>query len=193
MALTKDLVVLSKDAKSKCPDVPDDGHVLFLLDKIDQYAEALLDDLLFGLLGPYGLTATGPLVPVIMAFNQSGTVVLQKFVESAGRIVESGGRTRPWLKPIELKPFESNGEDLRAFERILLHPFLDQPDDATKAWVIDWKANLADLKQDHEDFLAGIPHRYGGLMLYACARPSIRAGTIRLADDAKILEGMPQL
>jgi hypothetical protein len=193
MALKKDLDVLRDDVKRSCPDVhASGGHVLFVLHKIHQYAEAL-DDLLSDLLGPNGLTAVEPRVPVIMAFHQSGTESLQRFVESAGRIVESRGRTRPWLRPIELKPFASDGEDLLALERVLLHPFLDQPDDATKAWVIDWEANLADLKKDHKDFLAGIPRKYGSIILYACARLSIRAGTIRPADDAEILKGMPEL
>jgi len=185
MALKKDLDVLRGDVIARCPDVAEaGGRVVFLLDKVDRYAGAL-DDLLTGLLGPYGLTATGPLVPVIMTFTAAGTV-LQAFV----RNVE---RHRAWLRPIRLKPFERNGEDFLAYERILLHPYRDRPERATKAWVINWRKDLASLEEFHKDYLRGIPGEYGKLMLYAYLLQPIKDGIILDADDTDFLKGMPKI
>ncbi|MGO9470178.1 MAG: CHAT domain-containing protein [Isosphaeraceae bacterium] len=185
MALKKDLDMLRGDVIASCPDVAAaGGRLLFLLDKVDQYADAL-DDLLAGLLGPYGLTATGPLVPVIMTLTASGSI-LQAFA----RNVE---RHRPWLRPMRLKPFERNGEDFLAYERVLLHPFLDRPERATKAWVINWEADLASLEEFHKDYLRGIPGLYGLPLVYSFLLQPIKDGIILPADDSDFLKGMPNL
>jgi hypothetical protein len=180
MALKKDLDVLRGNISVRCPDaLTAGGHVLFLLDKVDQYAEAL-NDLLSGLLGPYGLTAAGPLVPVIMVFTNSGSD-LQKFVKEVAP-------TRTWLKLMKLEPLKRNGEDFLAFERVLLHPFRERPPIATKAWVINWsKEALADIEGLLKDHLQGIPCNFGGDMVYAYAQAATRSNVILSADDTDIL------
>jgi CHAT domain len=186
MALKKDLDKLRSDVSERCPDVAGaGGQVLFLFDKVDQYAAAL-DDLLSGLLGPNGLTASAPPVPVIMTLTASGTL-LQSFVRNAER-------HRPWLRPIPLKPFGRKGnEDLMECERVLLHPYLARPEKATKAWMINWGANLEGLEEFHTDHLQGIPGHYTLPSLYAYLIESIREGIILPADDTAFVKLMPDL
>jgi hypothetical protein len=187
MALRKDLAVLREEVTRSCPDVRDGGgNVVFLLGKVDQYARAL-DDLLCGLLGPNGLSAAEPLVPVIMAFSVSGPAKAE-----IDRFVKNVEPNRPWLRPLPLTRFERN-EDLLAFERVLLHPFRTDDDTARRAWVINWKAKLDYLRKAHDVYLGGIPMSYRSDKAYVIAYLSTATHTILDADDSDVLKGMPNL
>jgi hypothetical protein len=116
-----DLKTLLTDVKDKHPalKVPSTRVVVFL-DRVERYGEKLTTILLSDLLG--GTKARGlgtseeaiPPVPVILSFaRDTMTDALNDLIEKKKMV---------WLEEISLKPFQENGEDLLAYERVLLHP-----------------------------------------------------------------------
>jgi hypothetical protein len=89
--------------------------VIVLLDDVDRYGELaaiLFDEMLDG----FGLgTATLP-IPVILTFSLGGQL------DQYFRQLAEGRAAKPWLDLQQLRAFQPNGEDLMAYELVLLHP-----------------------------------------------------------------------
>lgn len=114
-ALQLDLAALAEDARRSHEFIRRRvGRVVVLLDDVDRYGDVavtLFDDMLDG----FGLgTATLP-TPVFLTLSLGGQLdqYLRQLVES---------KSRPWLDLQPLRVFQPDGEDLMAYELVLLHP-----------------------------------------------------------------------
>jgi hypothetical protein len=131
-ALQLDLDALAEDARRSHGFIQGGAaRVIVLLDDVDRYGDvaiALFDEML----GGFGLgTATVP-VPVVVTFSLGGQ--LDQYLRS---LVE--GNSRPWLDKQPLRAFQPDGEDLMAYEMVLLHPVDGRivPERAERSWAFN--------------------------------------------------------
>ena len=196
--LREDLARLVKEAREKHPAVArNNGLPIVLLDKIDQYDKDVLNDLFNGdqVLGDEGLGATKveagaadryPRIPVILTFAVSGPAqeILRAVVESKG--------SRKWLNALPIGLFRQDGEDLLAYERVLLHPYGSKllqgySDRAIAAAEADTD-KVRDCQEMFRDTLGGRPHTLGDQMLYGLAKKAIKDGVFQYANDEDLLK-----
>jgi hypothetical protein len=130
-ALQLDLARLAADARDRHPHLAaGPARVVLLLDGLGDGAVELVERLHDGLLGDHGLGTAAEPVPVVLAvaWSEQNNAVRQ--------VVES---SKPWLEVRELRPFQDNGEDLLAYEQVMLHPFNPgvYPRVSDRAWVFN--------------------------------------------------------
>jgi CHAT domain len=124
LALAADLSALAAEARRR-HDLA--ARVVVLLDEVDAYGQAaiaLFDVLLDG----FGLGTREEPVPVALTFSLGGVLdhYLRPLVERAPTIA--------WLELAELAPFRNDGEDMMAYELVLLTPSFN-PDPSRRSWV----------------------------------------------------------
>jgi hypothetical protein len=176
---------------------PPHGLPVVLLDNVDRYGEELTTALLDTLLGAEGARGLGtaaderPRVPVIMTFSHGGP---QDGIWE--RVVE---KTRSYLTLIELKPFERNGEDLLACERVLLYPpskaadlWRDIPDAPSPfvPWAVNDRAGEQVIRMSQGIFrheVRGLPIRLGKEGFYEVASLTLRERYLLEANDEEKL------
>jgi len=198
MLLQEDLGPLIRAARAKHPAVGRaKGLPILMLDAIDKYDKELLSDLFNAkVLGTDGF---GPLraepgdldrelrIPVVLTFDYMSGPAL----EILKSIVEAKG-ARKWLSILPLTRFRDDGEDLLAYERVLLHPH----DKALLEGVSDKPIAVSDkvdagLDRWHLTFrriLKGRPTALSEADLYALADQAKEEGYYQFADDEAILK-----
>ena len=119
-AIRADLVALARDARDANAHVRQGGgRVVVLFDDVDAYPVNIIE-LLFNsrrLLGHYGLGAERERIPVVLTFSLPGQA------DQTLRPIWDDRTRRPFIDFQILEPFRSDGEDMLAYERVLLHPF----------------------------------------------------------------------
>lgn len=116
-ALQLDLERLISDARDRHPElIRDSSRVIVLLDGVNDSSIKLVEALHDEMLGDHGLGRREAPVPVVLAFSLSGQGNLL-------REIAEGRSGKPWLGVRELRPFQADGEDLLAYEQVMLHPF----------------------------------------------------------------------
>lgn len=120
-ALQIDLKNLRRDVAHQIPYFAGPGsRIVVLMDDIDEYG-GLVEDVLDktkGLFTAYGLGTKALPVPVVLTWThgRSGDQWVRDLVPNQ--------QEHQWLEVIELAPFSAvNGEDLMAYQTVLLHPF----------------------------------------------------------------------
>ena len=197
MVLQEDLGQLIRAARAKHPAVARaKGLPLLMLDAIDKYDKDLLNDLFNAkVLGPdgFGPIAAGPgdtdrdrRIPAVFTFDLAGPA--QEILRS---VVEAGG-ARKWLSVLRLTPFRTDGEDLLAYERVLLHPYNEAllEDFSNRSHVVvDGAAEnvVEQAQKGFRDGLRGQPAALGQPMLYVLARFASALGYLQPADDDSVL------
>jgi hypothetical protein len=165
-----------------------DGRPIVLLDAIHKYDKELLTALFEGkLLGHFGFGGSPEnRIPAVLTFSVAGPAL--DFLKS---VVETP-LPRPWLLRYPLNVFRPDGEDLLAYERVLLHPFnlkllpnfSDRPwavaADADPAMVNTWRDNFRDL-------LEGRPKNLTERILYVGVKLASAANYLREANDEDAL------
>jgi hypothetical protein len=166
-----------------------------MLDGIDKYDKVLLSDLfnkkVLGTdgLGPMRGEAGAPerdsRIPAVLTFDLAGPAleILRSVVEGKG--------SRKWLNIHPLGPFRSDGEDLLAYERVLLHPH----DKALFAGVSDTPIAVADVEpeklnewhQTLREVLDGRPKLLTERSFYGLANKGLRDGCLQKANDEDVL------
>jgi hypothetical protein len=119
-AIKLDLVALARDARDGNAHVRNEkGRVLVLVDDVDAYPVGIIELLFNGrrLIGHYGLGTADEWVPVVIAFSLPGKA------DHVLRPIWDDRAQRPFIEFRTLEPFRSDGEDMLAYERVLLHPF----------------------------------------------------------------------
>jgi hypothetical protein len=119
-----DLAALGADARQSHNPA---ARVVVLLDEVDEYDEAAMI-LLGELLDGFGIGDASEPVPVVLTLSLGGTLDhwLRPWVERAPVI--------PWLRLAELGPFREDGEDMMAYELVLLTPSFN-PEPGQRSWV----------------------------------------------------------
>jgi hypothetical protein len=195
LALQADLTHVVTAARARHPMIERaKGRAIVVLDAIDKYDKKLLSDLFNDkILGAHGLGPITPAgsgdlepVPVALSFALAGPAqeILKPIVEAPV--------VRSWLTLLQVGPFKEDGEDMLAYERVLLHPFnpgllqgfsdrrFTISDQADEALVKEWEANFRMMLQ-------GRPKALTERMLYATAKMALDAGFLKIADDDDVL------
>jgi CHAT domain len=189
-ALQKDLTQLITDARNKHYTIQQaNGRAVVFLDDIHKYDEESVDALFSQkMLSLDGFGTSKEPVPVIMTCSL-GTPADSKLKP----ITEM---TRKWLQTMPLKPFQQkNGEDILAYERILLHPFNEKlmPGISNKRWVFNDTAKDNVVESVHDlfhDLLQGIPEEITPTKstIYAIAKIAVRLKYLIEANDEDLLK-----
>lgn len=184
-ALQVDLETLAEDARSshgfiKCGA----GRVVVLLDDVDRYGDvaiALFDEMLDG----FGLGSATLPVPVVMTFSLGGQ--LDQYLRG---LVE--GNSKPWLDKQPLRAFQPDGEDLMAYELVLLHPVDGRmiPQRAERSWAFNPTATAAVREKwvaKFRSYLRGRPIALTGEMMTVLVDLAWGDDFLVAADDEKRL------
>jgi hypothetical protein len=192
LAASADLGRLAARARAKHPHVARaEGRAVLLLDDVDSTSVGLLHALHEQLLGDHGLGAQEEPVPVVLALTHGGE-------DNLLRDIAEGRSNRPWLvKP--LRPFKPDGEDLLAYEQVMLHPW--NPEARTgisnKPWVFNRSLDRPlwdDYVDEARGQLRGWPSVFTDGTLYrliGLARIG-PAPFVKDADDRALLEAFRQ-
>jgi hypothetical protein len=192
-AMGLDFEQLIKDARSEHELIlRRAGQVVLLLDDVEDYGPLI--SAVFastdGLLQRYGAGSKKHPVPVVLNFLVSGPET-----EVLGPVSEE--RSIPsWLTVMALKPFAPGGEDMLAYEQILLHPFRSEPRDvADRPWA------FADVGPEVErtweerfhNYLEGKPGKFvKNDYLYILADWGTKEQFVIEADDEPWLREVPR-
>lgn len=191
IAFQEDLRLLAEDARRRHPVLArGPGRVVLLLDGIDDSSVELVEQLHEKLLGDHGLGTESEPVPVVLAFAYASR-------DNLLRQIAEGQSGKPWLEVRELRAFRSDGEDLLAWEQVLLHPFNRQimPGFSDKPWVFN-----RELDPQHwdryvtraRDSLGGEPSVFVGDVFYAFLAGTEPGGFLKDADDETLIANLPR-
>lgn len=130
-ALAADLIALRDDARGRHAFIRDrNGNVVVLMNDVHAYCEGTVY-VLHRLITNFGLGRPGNVIPVVFTFKFGN--------EHDGTFddAKEGDRRRSCFgTAMELKPFQP-GEDMLAYQRILLQPYRQAPADAQKRWFLE--------------------------------------------------------
>jgi hypothetical protein len=191
IAFQEDLGLLAADARRRHPVLArGPGRVVLLLDGIDDSSVELVEQLHDKLLGDHGLGTESEPVPVVLAFAYASR-------DNLLRQIAEGQSGKPWLQARELRAFRSDGEDLLAWEQVLLHPFNRQimPGFSDRPWVFN-----RELDPQHwdryvtraRDSLGGEPSVFVGDVFYAFLAGTEPGGFLKDADDETLIANLPR-
>jgi hypothetical protein len=113
-ALQTDLEMLLKQVRGADPKAGTvDSRALVLIDQVERYDTAL-SPLLHDMLGEFGLGTADEIIRVVLvaSLKTAAHQILWPWLEQG----------KPWLIQRQLSAFKEDGEDLLAYQRILLHP-----------------------------------------------------------------------
>jgi hypothetical protein len=159
-ALALDLTELVNEAHQQYPHLAAAcGGAVLLMDNLGRKSEPVLAALIDPILDEYGLGERKPIPVVLMVLVGQESDVRQE--------LRQGRRSdKPWLQVKELAPFDrATGEDLFAYEQVMLHPFLgDKEAGITNvAWAFNREiddSSRALLAEDWHAVMAGLPIRF---------------------------------
>jgi hypothetical protein len=203
LTLQKDLAKLIQDARHKYPPqddatypvISETNRAIVFLSQVDQYGEELQTALLneiFGGVGSVGLGTLEEPVPVVMTFSltRPNTQIVQWVREM---------KAAPgWIRLLELKPFPFNGEDMLAYERVLLYPSEQRRDILPGVSDIPWAVNdqvsqgiITGCQVMFRGQLKGIPGLFAeGDRIYTLADAARHFSYLIEANDEKMLQDL---
>jgi hypothetical protein len=192
LAASTDLGRLAAAARAAHPHVARaNGRAVLLIDDVDASSVDLLYALHERLLGDHGLGTQEEPVPVVLALTFGGE-------DNLLRDIAEGRSNRPW-RVMPLRPFRADGEDLLAYEQVMLHPFNPgaHEDVSNRPWVFNRSLDRAvwnDYVSAARSELGGWPSVFIDGTLYRFLRVA-RIGIspfVKDADDRALLEAFRQ-
>jgi hypothetical protein len=135
-SLATDLIALRDDARAKHAFIRDrGGNAVVLLHDVHEYVEGTAF-VLHELITNFGIGAPGTTIPVAFTYKL-GNDALDGVFDDA----QQGERRRSCFgTQMELRPFQP-GEDMLAYQRILLQPYRGTPEEAKKRWFLELGRN----------------------------------------------------
>lgn len=185
-----DLVALLAEARARFgadPDHPTIRGAVVLLDDVDRYDEAL-KGLFDQMLKPQGLGPITERVPVVLSLSL-GTAAGPMLAPHLERL-----RSKRWVISRYLAGFRQ-GEDMLAYERVLLHPFADDSTEGISArpWQMDFDSDPR-LVETYEGRYRGkldqIPADFRNDIFFMISDFAREDDFLREADDEAILRRM---
>lgn len=189
-ALTADLIALRDDARQAHALIAArPGTVVVLLNDVHEYGTGA-PYLLESLVTNFGLGAPNQVVPVVMTFR-CGSAHDDTLLD----VTEGEKRRSCFGRPMRLEPF-APGEDMLAYQRVLLQPYRNAPDAATKRWFLELRRRPKLVARVREWFAKGTQGYPGKLwsdgfrVALEAATPDEASGTpgiVRAASDDDLL------
>jgi hypothetical protein len=197
-ALAADLIALRDDARAKHAFIRDrGGNVVVLMHDVHAYCEGTVF-VLQRLISNFGLGTPESVIPVVLTFKlgneHDGTFDDTK---------ESDRRRSCFGTAMELKPFQP-GEDMLAYQRILLQPYRQAPADAKKRWFLELHRRpklVASIQKFFQIGTQGFPGKVWSEGFHAAVTAAIpdheagRPGIVREASDEDqllaLIKGQP--
>lgn len=189
-ALAGDLIALGDDARQMHALIASrPGNVVVLFNDVHEYGTAA-PYLLQALVTNAGLGTRNQVVPVVMTFRY-GSAHDDTLLD-----VTEGEKRRSCFGPaMRLEPF-APGEDMLAYQRVLLQPYRDAPDAATKRWFLELRRRPKLVARVQEWFAKGT-QGYPGKLWSDGFRVALEAATpdetngipgiVRAASDDDLL------
>jgi hypothetical protein len=183
-ALELDADTLCQAARDKYHDVFGDGsRVVVLVDNMREMSAQLLTKLFDRKHGlkSYGLgSSPDHPVPVVLVIEfEMGDDKEIRYV------LPNGGRSDDWLVGRVMEPFRDNGEDMLAYELVLLHPFRSGGDELTmKPWIFNRAPGTWEHSSDYaRALLGGKPDVFDQPIYDKFVRASVAVEILVPADD----------
>lgn len=182
-ALSLDLNELVNEAHRQYPHLAAaGGRAVLLMDNLGRSSESVLAALIDPILDKYGLGERESIPVVLMVVVGQESDIRQE--------LRQGRRSdKPWLQVKELAPFDrATGEDLLAYEQVMLHPFLgDKVAGITdRPWAfnrdIDENRRVS-LAEDWHAEMAGLPIRFTENIFSTMIRVCRTGGLVVAARD----------
>ena len=183
-ALTADLIALRDDARGKHAFIRDrEGNVVVLMNDVHAYCEGTVY-VLHRLITNFGLGSPEHVIPVVFTFKFGN--------EHDGTFddTKEGDRRRSCFgTAMELKPFQP-GEDMLAYQRILLQPYRHAPEEAQKRWFLELHRRpklVASFQKCFHSGTQGFPGKVwsdGFRAAVSAAIPDLEAGRPGIVRDA---------
>jgi hypothetical protein len=186
LAVERDLELLITDARAAHPTiVRSTSRALLLFDDVDDYGDTL-DPLLRTVIGNSGLGTPSEPFPVVLAFLYGGP---QK--EALKEVYER--KKGAWMVHA-LNEF-TTGEDLLAYERLLMNPLDDPraPPQSAVPRAFNYRLDAettARGERGFRRFLKGIPSLAASSLFHDVADQAQEDGFVVSADDDAILRGL---
>jgi hypothetical protein len=187
LALADDLGALASDARAADAASPlrtlhAASRAVVLVDDVHRWDKAL-EPFLDVMLTAWGLGTEAEPVPVVLTFSlDSPAATLLRPISE---------RRRQGWSTVQIDRF-SDGEDLLAYEQVLLHPFGPVlPRFSDQRWVFDFDVDEDVVRESVEafqDVIAGAPGKLGEREFYVLARMAKASGFVVAAGDEDVLE-----
>jgi hypothetical protein len=179
--LEEDSDQLRRAAATKYPQLfASPPKVVLLIDDLGESSVPLLTKLFdrkYGL-NQYGLGSTDHPVPVVL-------VVLTDDRPGIRRDLLTGAKSEDWLVSRELKLFDQQGEDMLAYELVLLNPFRSGGTWQTQQqWIFNRDPDMQDKNAGHaRDSLEGKPAYFNDIRFDKFVQAGVRFEVLAPADD----------
>lgn len=179
-ALTADLIALRDDARGTHAVIAARaGNAVVLLNDTHEYGTGA-PYLLQTLVTNFGLGAPNQIIPVVLTFRQGGA-----HDDTLLDVTEGEKRRSCFGAPMRLEPF-GPGEDMLAYQRVLLQPYRSAPDAATKRWFLELRRRPKLVARVQEWFAKGT-QGYPGKLWSDGFRVALEAAT---PDEANGIPGI---
>lgn len=189
LALAQDLTALARDARdadarSASPSLHAGSRVIVLADDADRWDRAI--EPFFGeVLSAWGLGTEGEPVPVVVSFSlgSPAATLLRPVAERRDRAKD--------YRTVQLERF-GEGEDMLAYEQVLLHPFGPVvPDFSEVPWAFDFDVGqrvVDRVKTTFRKRIGGSPSKLGTATFYDLAMMATSSDFVVPAEDEVVLQ-----
>jgi hypothetical protein len=190
LALAEDLATLLADAQRGYPEiVGPTRQVVLLIDDLHMYGP-MLEHFFNGVLSRYGAGSKRNPVPVVVSFQRSSAPGADEFLKPVAE--DSSGV--PWVEALPVLPWRNDGEDMLAYEHVLMNPWRKHDPDGivNTPWAFNDEANerIRNIfEKMFRSFLEGSPNVvYTGGALKSITKLAADEDFVVEADDADCLE-----
>lgn len=189
LAMAGDLTELARaaraaDATSPTPSLNAASRVVVLVDDVDRWDKAI-EPFLGVLISTWGLGTEAEPVPVIMSFSlgSPAATLLRPVAERRDRARD--------FRTVQLERFGA-GEDMLAYEQVLLHPFGPVvPEFSDVPWAFDFDVDprvVAKVTQTFRKRIGGRPSKLGTEDFYSLAMMATSSDFVVPAQDEAVLQ-----
>lgn len=189
LAMAEDLTGLARDARaadarSSAPTLHAGSRAVVIADDVDRWDKAI-EPFFAELISTWGLGVQGEPVPVVVSFSlgSPAATLLRPVAERRDRAKD--------YRTVQLERF-GEGEDMLAYEQVLLHPFGPVvPDFSEVPWAFDFdvgKKVVAKVTETFRKRIGGSPSKLGTEDFYGLAMMATSSDFVVRAEDDAVLQ-----